>query len=164
MRLRLERRSPKRASCSSELLRVAVTHEQWQGFAFAAQPRTSWQDRPCAKVAATARDWLSRLRELRQWRFLCALTFELRRPRRQTPLGRGRTITDMAWSGQAVAAVAGRRLERGVRPRSWRCRLRGMWHGSSAPDGPPCASPGARLRRFELWGAAWRCEVLLRHC
>jgi hypothetical protein len=41
------------------------------------------------------------------------LTFELTGLRRQTPTGRGRTIYRMAWSGQAVAAVAGRRLERG---------------------------------------------------
>ena len=46
----------------------------------------------------------------------CGLTFELSRPWRQTPAGRGRTIYTMAWSGQTVAAVAGRRLERGVRP------------------------------------------------
>ncbi len=38
------------------------------------------------------------------------LTFELSRPWRQTPTGRGRTISTTAWSGQAVAAVAGRRL------------------------------------------------------
>lgn len=43
------------------------------------------------------------------------LTFELSRALRQVPTGRGRTMTTMAWSGQAVAAVA-RRLERGVRP------------------------------------------------
>jgi hypothetical protein len=43
------------------------------------------------------------------------LTFELSRARRQTPTGRGRTMTTVAWSGQAVAAVA-RRLERVVRP------------------------------------------------
>jgi hypothetical protein len=68
-----------------------------------------------------ARDWYSGLRELRDWRFLCALTFELRRPWRQTPTGRGRTIYTMAWSGQAVAAVAGRRLEREVRARATVC-------------------------------------------
>jgi hypothetical protein len=49
---------------------------------------------------------------------VCGRTFELSRPRRRAPLGRGRTIYTMAWSGQAVAAVAGRRLERGVRPHS----------------------------------------------
>ena len=48
----------------------------------------------------------------------CCLTFELSRPRRQTPAGRGRMIFTEAWSGQTVAAVAGRRLERGVRPHS----------------------------------------------
>ena len=42
------------------------------------------------------------------------LTFELSRERRQPMTGRGRTMTTMAWSGQALAAVA-RRLERGVR-------------------------------------------------
>jgi len=47
---------------------------------------------------------------------LRGLTFELSRALRQTPTGRGRTMTTMAWSGQAVAAVA-RRLERGVRRR-----------------------------------------------
>ena len=47
---------------------------------------------------------------------LCCRTFELSRPWRQTPAGRARTIFTMAWSGQTVAAVAGRRLERGVRP------------------------------------------------
>ena len=46
---------------------------------------------------------------------LCGLTFELSRPWRRTPAGRGRTIFTQAWSGQTVAAVAGRRLERGVR-------------------------------------------------
>ena len=49
---------------------------------------------------------------------LRCLTFELSRPRRQPPAGRGRTIFSMARSGQTVAAVAGRRLERGVRRRS----------------------------------------------
>ncbi len=47
---------------------------------------------------------------------LCGLTFELSRPRRRTPAGHARTIPTLAWSGQTVAAVAGRRLERGVRP------------------------------------------------
>ncbi len=42
------------------------------------------------------------------------LTFELRRPRRRTPTGRGRTIYTKAWSGQAVGAVAGRRLSEGL--------------------------------------------------
>ena len=46
------------------------------------------------------------------------LTFELSRPRRQTPAGRARMIFTQPWSGQTVAAVAGRRLERGVRPHS----------------------------------------------
>lgn len=41
------------------------------------------------------------------------LTFELSRALRQTPTGRERTMTTMACSGQAVAAVA-LRLERGV--------------------------------------------------
>jgi hypothetical protein len=45
----------------------------------------------------------------------CGLTFELSRPWRRTPAGRGRMIFIAAWSGQTVAAVAGRRLERGVR-------------------------------------------------
>jgi len=45
------------------------------------------------------------------------LTFELTGLRRQTPTGRGRTMLTMAWSGQAVAAVAGPVVERGVRPR-----------------------------------------------
>jgi hypothetical protein len=45
----------------------------------------------------------------------CGLTFELSRPWRQTPAGHGRTISTLTWSGQTVAAVAGRRLERGVR-------------------------------------------------
>ncbi|MEY3286658.1 MAG: hypothetical protein RL500_1388 [Pseudomonadota bacterium] len=40
---------------------------------------------------------------------------ELSRPRRQGLLGRGRTMTTVAWSGQAAPAVAGR-LERRVRP------------------------------------------------
>jgi len=42
------------------------------------------------------------------------LTFELSRPWRQTPAGRGRTISTMAWSGQTAAAVAGRRLSEGL--------------------------------------------------
>jgi len=45
---------------------------------------------------------------------LCGLTFELRRARRQTPAGRGRTIYTMTWSGQTVAAVARRRLSEGL--------------------------------------------------
>ena len=53
-----------------------------------------------------------------QRQFLCGLTCELSRPWRQTPAGRGRMIFTQAWSGQTVAAVAGRRLERGVRPHS----------------------------------------------
>jgi len=48
---------------------------------------------------------------------LCGLTFELSCARRQTTTGRGRTMTTMAWSGQALAAVA-RQLERGVRQHS----------------------------------------------
>ena len=44
------------------------------------------------------------------------LTFELSRPWRQTPAGRAGMIFTAARSGQTVAAVAGRRLERGVRP------------------------------------------------
>ncbi len=51
----------------------------------------------------------------------CGLTFELSRPWRRTPAGHARTIPTLAWSGQTVAAVAGRRLERGVRPHC-RCR------------------------------------------
>ncbi len=53
--------------------------------------------------------------EHRGGEFLCGLTFELRRDRMQTPTGRGRTIPNVTWSGQAVAAVGRRRLERGVR-------------------------------------------------
>ena len=45
------------------------------------------------------------------------LTFELSRARRQAPLGRGRKMYSVPWSGQAVPAVA-RRLERRVRPHS----------------------------------------------
>jgi hypothetical protein len=53
------------------------------------------------------------------------LTFELSCARRLTPTGRGRTMTTVAWSGQAVAVVA-RRLERVVRPHSQRtaCRMK----------------------------------------
>ena len=47
-------------------------------------------------------------------RVLRGLTFELSRPWRRTPAGRGRTIYTMAWSGQTVAAVAGRRLSEGL--------------------------------------------------
>jgi len=54
----------------------------------------------------------------------CGLTFELTGPWRQTPTGRGRTISNMAWSGQAVAAGAGLVVERGVRPH-WAAQLRG---------------------------------------
>ena len=54
------------------------------------------------------------------------LTFELSCAWRQSPTGRGRTMFTVAWSGQAVAAVA-RQLERGVRhylaPEQWRIRL-----------------------------------------
>ena len=56
----------------------------------------------------------SRSRRMCAWRIWCGLTFELRRARRQTPTGRGRTIYTMTWSGQAVAAVARRRLSEGL--------------------------------------------------
>ena len=64
--------------------------------------------------------WRSRRRLVDDRRAVasCGLTFELSRPWRQTPAGRARTICTMAWSGQTVAAVAGRRLERGVRAHS----------------------------------------------
>jgi hypothetical protein len=51
------------------------------------------------------------LRRGKSW----GLTFELSRPWRQTPAGRAGMILTTARSGQTVAAVAGRRLERGVR-------------------------------------------------
>src|SRR5690606_15666284 len=59
-----------------------------------------------------AADWRRRLRGASP----CGLTFELSCARRQTPTGRGGTMTCVARSGQAVAAVA-RQLERGVRRR-----------------------------------------------
>ena len=60
------------------------------------------------------------------------LTFELRRPRRQTPLGRGRTIYTRAWSGQAVAAVAGRRLSEGLGSAAPVCRASRLLGGLTA--------------------------------
>ena len=45
---------------------------------------------------------------------LRGLTFELSRALRQAPLGRGRTMYNVPWSGQAAPAVAGR-LQRRVR-------------------------------------------------
>ena len=67
-------------------------------------------------VFAAPRAWMTGV--------LRGLTFELSRPWRQTPAGRARMIFTQAWSGQTVAAVAGRRLERGVRPRSAPCAWR----------------------------------------
>ncbi len=51
------------------------------------------------------------------------LTFELSRPAEEDTDWPRKDDNKLAWSGQTVAAVAGRRLERGVRPHSahaWR--------------------------------------------
>jgi hypothetical protein len=68
------------------------------------------EDGSSFKVGAQARHAHGRAEALRRVALhdCRGRTFELSRARRQTPTGRGRTMTTMAWSGQAVAAVARR--------------------------------------------------------
>ena len=55
---------------------------------------------------------------------LCGLTFELSRPRRQTPLGGGRTIYNYGLEPPSGGCRSGSALERGVRRH---CSTPGAW-------------------------------------